>query len=134
MTASNGRRSVVPQSAIASRAVAVLGAAVAKLSIDQQRRLVKHRAALLDLVAKVLAQLDAPDQAARAWTASSSSRADRWRSARVKAWASCRPRRKAAAGCMIRHADAPGGLGPVEIERSLGIPVRRCTPGRARDW
>ena len=66
MTASNARRSVAPQSAVASRAAAVLGAAVAKLSIDQQRRLVKHKAALPDLVAKVLAQLDAADPAARA--------------------------------------------------------------------
>jgi hypothetical protein len=66
MTASNARRSVAPQSAVASRAAAVLGAAVAKLSIDQQRRLVKHKAALPDLVAQVLAKLDAPDQAAGA--------------------------------------------------------------------
>jgi hypothetical protein len=58
MSASHARRSVAPPSAVATRAAAVLSAAAAKLSVDQQRRLVKHKAALPDLVAKVLAQLD----------------------------------------------------------------------------
>ncbi len=58
MTVSNSRRSVAPRSAVASRAAAVLGAAAAKLSVDQQKRLVRHEAAVPDLVARVLAQLD----------------------------------------------------------------------------
>ena len=59
MTASHARKPLAAN-AIASRAAAALSATAAKLSAEQQRRLLAHKAALPELVAKVIAQLDGP--------------------------------------------------------------------------
>lgn len=127
MTASNARRSVAPQSDVASRAAAVLGAAVAKLSIDQQRRLVKHKAALPDLVAKVLAQLDAPDQARAEDRIILKPRGPVEVSqgeglGELLALEEGRRRVHEYATPMALEDWAGATAGPVEIERSLGIP------------
>jgi hypothetical protein len=122
MTASNAR---APQSAIADRAAAVLGAAAAKLSIDQQRRLVKHKAALPELVAKVLDQLDEPvkPQARIILKPRGPVEVSQGEGlGELLTLEEGRRRMHAYATPMALEDWAGPTAGPVEIERSLGIP------------
>jgi hypothetical protein len=125
MTATNAHRSVAPRSAIASRAAAILGAAVAELSITQQRRLIKHKAALPNLVAMVLAQLDQSAKPAGRIILSPRGPVEVSQSERLDellTLAEGRRRLYEYATPMALEDWAGATAGPVEIERSLGIP------------
>lgn len=111
---------------IVGRAAAALSATAAKLSADQQRLVVRYQARLPDVMAKVLAQLDAPATAKRMELTPQGP-------VEVSQGAGISDLLSAEEGAkrLQAYALATGGdckawagptAGPVEIERQLGVP------------
>jgi hypothetical protein len=125
MTEPHARRHATHQAAVASRAAAVLVAAVARLSIDQQKRLVRHRVALPGLVAKMLAQIDETAGPADRLVLSPRGPAEVSQGEGLGERLSPeegRRRLRDYATPMALEDWAGATAGPMEVERSIGVP------------